>query len=94
MIGSWKDRELERLFKTGRSRRIDPRLQKRCINRLTTLDAAPRGDLRSLYQPGYELHPWEGYANRWSISVSGPWRILFNWIDGEAKDVELYNPHG
>lgn len=92
MIASWRNRDLRDLFETGRSRRIDTKLTRRAMARLTALNEAT--DLRELYSPGYELHKWQGHTNRWSISVSGPWRITFTWINGEAHDVDLENPHG
>lgn len=91
MIRSWKSTELKELFETGRSRRIDQKLQKRTVARLTALNAAR--DLRDLHLPGYELHKWEGFAARWSISVSGHWRILFDWHNGEPHNVDLAQPH-
>jgi proteic killer suppression protein len=93
MIKSWKHAELKTLFETGKARRIDTKLQKRCIARLTALDSAK--DLRDLYgMSGYELHKWSGYDTKWSISVSGHWRITFDWIKGEAYNVDLEQPHG
>lgn len=92
MIKSWKNPHLRELFETGASRRIDTRLHKRCIARLTALNGTT--DIRTLYLPGYELHKWEGASKtKWSISVSGPWRITFEWIKGEAYDVDLEQPH-
>ena len=92
MIKTWKSAGLRELFETGTSRRVDPKLHKRAIARLTALNAA--NDLRPLYLPGYELHKWAGWTDKWSISVSGPWRITFIWTKGEAYDVDLENPHG
>lgn len=91
MITSWKSAELRELYETGSARRIDQKLHKRCRVRLDALNRAK--DLRELHQPGYELHKWEGYSTRWSISVSGHWRILFDWINGEARNVDLAQPH-
>lgn len=91
MIKTWKSNDLRDLFLTGRARRIDTKLQKRCVARLTLLNQAT--DLRSLYLPGYELHKWAGYTTKWSISVSGHWRITFDWINGEAHNVDLEQPH-
>jgi len=35
--------------------------------------------------PGYRLHPLKGRAkNRWSIWVSGNWRLTFEFKDGNA----------
>jgi proteic killer suppression protein len=91
MITSWKSAALRELFETGSSRRVDQKLQKRCLGRLEVLNRAK--DLRELHLPGFELHKWAGFQTRWSISVSGQWRILFDWINGEARDVDLAQPH-
>jgi proteic killer suppression protein len=92
MITSWKSQALRELFETGSSRRVDTKLQKRALARLAALNATK--DLRQLYLPGYELHKWGGHTDRWSISISGPWRITFTWVKGEARDVDIENPHG
>jgi proteic killer suppression protein len=91
MIKTFKDTELRTLFETGKARRIDTKLQKRAIGRLEALNAAT--DLRTLYLPGYELHKWSGFDTKWSISVSGHWRITFDWINGDAYNVALEQPH-
>lgn len=92
MIKTWKSAALKELFETGKARKIDTKLQKRCIARLAALNAA-RG-LPDLHLPGYELHKWAGgWENKWSISVSGHWRITFDWHNGEAHNVDLEQPH-
>ena len=91
MIKSWKNAELQKLFETGSSRKIDQKLQKRCVARLTALNGT--NDLRKLFQPGFELHKWAGYQTKWSISVSGHWRITFDWLNNEAYNVDLEQPH-
>jgi len=91
MIVSFKSRDVRELWENGRSRRIDTKLARRAMERLTVLNAA--NDLRDLHLHGYELHKWAGHTDRWSISVSGHWRITFTWIKGEAHDVDLEQPH-
>ncbi|WP_291854934.1 type II toxin-antitoxin system RelE/ParE family toxin [Bradyrhizobium sp.] len=92
MIKSWKNRDLRDFFETGRARRIDTKLQRRIAARLTALNQAK--GLPDLNIHGYELHKWSGaYVNKWSISVSGHWRITFTWINGDAHDVDLEQPH-
>jgi len=91
MIKTWNNADLQALFETGKARRIDTKLQKRCIARLTALNAAT--DLRQLYLPGYELHKYPNFESRWSISVSGHWRIIFDWNKGDAYNVDLTQPH-
>ena len=44
--------------------------------------------------PGYRLHPLKGDRNGfWSISISGNWRVVFRFDDGDAHDVELVDYH-
>ena len=44
--------------------------------------------------PGYRLHPLKGDRNGfWSISISGNWRVVFRFDDGDAYDVELVDYH-
>ena len=44
--------------------------------------------------PGYRLHPLKGDRNGfWSISISGNWRIVFRFDDGDVYDVELVDYH-
>jgi len=90
-IRTWKSRELKELFETGRARRMDSTLARRCLDRLAVLNRAT--DTRQLDVHGYALHPWKGWKNKWSISVSGQWRITFAWENGHAYDVDLEQPH-
>ena len=40
--------------------------------------------------PGYRLHPLKGNLKEfWSITVSGNWRIIFRFGDGNVHDVDL-----
>ena len=44
--------------------------------------------------PGFRLHPLKGgRAGRWSVRVSGNWRVVFRFEDGEAVDVDLIDYH-
>ena len=44
--------------------------------------------------PGFRLHPLKGdRAGQWSIRVSGNWRVVFRFEDGEAVDVDLIDYH-
>ena len=48
----------------------------------------------SAYAPGFRLHPLKGdRAGQWSIRVSGNWRVVFRFEDGEAVDVDLIDCH-
>ena len=44
--------------------------------------------------PGYRLHPLRGdRRGQWSVRVSGNWRIVFRFVEGEAVDVDLIDYH-
>ena len=44
--------------------------------------------------PGFRLHPLKGdRAGQWSVRVSGNWRVVFRFEDGEAVDVDLVDYH-
>jgi proteic killer suppression protein len=44
--------------------------------------------------PGMWLHRLSGdLAGLWSLSVSGNWRIVFRFQDGDAFDVDLVDYH-
>lgn len=44
--------------------------------------------------PGFKLHPLKGkLKNRWSISVSGNWRITFEFHDGNAFVLDYEDYH-
>ncbi len=74
---------------TGVPRELVPRLRRV----LTTLAEAHRpADLAT--RPGYRLHPLKGnMAGRWSIRVSGNWRVVFRFKDMEAVEVDLLDYH-
>jgi proteic killer suppression protein len=54
------------------------------------LDAATGSEQVNL--PGYHFHALRG-EGRWSIRVSGNWRITFGWDGVDAVDVDLEDYH-
>jgi toxin HigB-1 len=57
---------------------------------LRALSAAGRPEQMNL--PGYHFHSLRG-ARRWSIRVSGNWRVTFGWVGSNAIDVDLEDYH-
>ena len=80
------------MFEHGDSRRLNPAHVRRI--RRVLADLAVASSPKELDQPGYRLHPLQG-AERglWSVRVSGNWRIVFRFVDGEAMDVDLIDYH-
>jgi len=91
MIQSFRHRGLERLWNNGDPRGIRGDLRDRVQTRLTALDAAH--DLRELGVPGWGFHRLHGEPVRFALSVNGPWRITFEWEDGNALRVDLEQYH-
>ncbi len=49
---------------------------------------------RSADAPGFRLHPLKAdRAGKWSVRVSGNWRVVFRFEDGEIVDVDLIEHH-
>ncbi len=92
MLQSFDHKGLKELFETGKSRRVRQDLQKRCLQ---ILDALHRSEkLGDLALPGLRLHPDSRYRpKRWRIDVNGPWRITFEFEEGEARKVGLVQDH-
>jgi len=92
MIQSFASKGLKELFETGRSRRVRQDLAKRCIQILDALYHAKTLD--DLKLPGLRLHPDSRYKPvRWRVDVNGPWRITFEFQDGDAYKVDLVQDH-
>ncbi len=71
---------------------VGPGLAERVSLALADLDDARKPS--DLDLPGYRLHPLKGNLKGfWSIAVSGNWRIVFRFDDGDAYDVDLVDYH-
>jgi len=93
MIKSWKHKGLKGLFLKGSKKGIRPDTAERLQRRLDVLDAA--NSLDALGLPGFRLHPLSGdMRGRYSIRVTGNWRITFRLEDGDVFDVDLEDYHG
>lgn len=91
MIQSFRHKGLAELFERGRSRRVQQSLQARCLRRLEALDQTE--SLTDLNIPGFNFHGLQGLPKRYSIHVSGPWCITFEWEGEEALRVDLEQYH-
>ena len=92
MIKSWKDSATRRFAEAGKSK-FSGLDQRRAIELLNMLDAAP--SLRAINPlKSVGLHKLKGdRREQWAISVNGPWRICFRFRDGDAYDVEINDYH-
>ena len=93
MIVSFRDTETEKLWRTGRSRKLPADLQRGAFRRLALLNAALTLDNLRV-PPGNKLEPLRGdRAGEYSIRINDQYRICFRWQDGNALDVEVVDYH-
>jgi len=93
MIVSFANKETEKLFATGKSKKLPPEIITRAIMRLTQLDSAREvSDL--LMPPSNRLEALSGNrAGQWSVRINDQWRICFSFANCEATDVEITDYH-
>jgi proteic killer suppression protein len=93
MIRSFRDEALERCWREGRCEKIRPDLRRRVLAKLDMMDAVRAiDDLRA--PPGNRLHALKGdWSGFWAIAVSGPWRLVFRFRDGDIHDIALEQYH-
>jgi toxin HigB-1 len=93
MIASFRDKETERLWQSGRSRRLPADLQRRAFKKLAILNAAVTLDNLKVL-PGNQLEALRGNrAGQHSIPVNDQYRVCFVWRDGNAFEAELVDYH-
>ena len=92
MIRSIKHKGLQRFFETGNMSGIQAKHASLISDRLAALDTAR--SIHDMDVPGYRLHPLKGrMRDRWSIKISGNWRLTFEFIDGDAYVVDYEDYH-
>ena len=92
MIRSFRHRGLRQFYENDDPSRVAAALRSKVQRVLSGLDAA--GSPQALDIPGYRLHPLKGsLAGFWSVTVSGNWRIVFRFEDGDAFDIDLLDYH-
>lgn len=92
VIRTFRHRGLKRLYERDDPTRLAADLAERITLVLADLDDA--SNPREIDLPGYRLHPLKGnLKGLWSISVSGNWRIIFRFEDGDVYDVDLVDYH-
>lgn len=92
MIKSFKHKGLRRFFETGSLAGIQASHANRLRMQLAALDTAQTIDDMDL--PGFRLHSLKGERSGiWSITVSGNWRVTFEFFDGNAHIVNYEDYH-
>ncbi|MEA5445700.1 type II toxin-antitoxin system RelE/ParE family toxin [Gammaproteobacteria bacterium AB-CW1] len=92
MIKSFRHKGLKRFYASGSTAGIQPDHAKRLRMQLAALDTAIQ--IEDMDIPGFGLHPLKGkQKGRWSIRVSGNWRLTFEFRDGHAYILDYEDYH-
>lgn len=91
MIRSCRDREVQCLLNRKFTRRFQG-IEAVARLRLALLDAAT--SLADLRLPGLRLEALKGdRKGQYSIRINDQYRICFQWLDGDAHNVEIVDYH-
>ena len=93
MIVSFADKETERLFITGKSKRFPASIGKTSLRKLDYLNRAKAlQDLQA--PPGNHLEALKGdLKGKYSIRIDDQFRVVFRFSGGDASDVEVTDYH-
>ena len=92
MILSFRHKALRKYFETGESRGLNVPDQKRIARILLALEACSKPEDMNL--PGYRFHSLAGnQKGRYSVRVTGNWRVTFGWDGEDVTDVDLEDYH-
>jgi proteic killer suppression protein len=93
VIVSFRDEGTERLWQSGRSRRLPADLELRAFKKLAILNAAITLDNLRV-PPGNQLERLRGDRDgQHSIRINDQYRVCFAWRDGNAFEVEIVDYH-
>lgn len=93
MIKSFKNKEVEKIFRRDFSRKLPVDIQQMALRKLKMLQVAVNiNDLR--VPPNNRLEKLKGHRKgQYSIRINDQWRICFKWQDGHAFQVEIVDYH-
>jgi proteic killer suppression protein len=93
MIRTIKHAGLKRLFERDETKGLTADKIKRIKAILFALETATSPEQLNLF-PGARVHPLKGdLKGYWSASISGNWRIIFRYDEGDVYDVDLVDYH-
>ena len=94
LIRSVRHKGLRRFFDSGGQdvSGINPAHREKLSDQLAMLDAAR--EITDMDIPGWNLHALKGrFKSRYSVRVSGNWRLTFEFANGDAQRVDYEDYH-
>jgi len=93
MILSFKSKETEKIWDGERSAKLPGEIQEIARRKLRMINNSQNiADLRVPPSNKLEKLEWK-LAGHYSIRINDQWRIVFNWVSGNALDVEITDYH-
>jgi len=91
VVASFRNKGLEEIYLTGKTRRIGAEYVRKCVRLLQSLEVATAPE--DMNVTGYRFHSLHGKPRRWSVRVTGNYRITFGWSGENAHDVDFEDYH-
>ena len=92
MIESFRHKGLLQLFENDNVKGVSAEHVRKIRQILATLHAAET--IEALRLPTFGLHPLKGdHRGFWAVTVRANWRIIFQFENGKASDVDLVDYH-
>ena len=92
MIKSFKNKQLKRFFLSGDHKGIHSSHRKKLERMLDLLDSIQ--EISDMNYPGSALHKLNPKnENRWAVKVSGNWRLVFVFENGDVFEVDYTDYH-
>ena len=91
MLVGFRNKGLEEIYFTGKTRRIGSEYVRKCVRILQSLEVATLPEEMNV--TGYRFHSLRGNPQRWSVRVTANFRITFGWSGENALDVDLEDYH-
>jgi len=91
MIGGFRHKGLEELYRTGKTRRIGASEIGKCMRILQLLEVASKPD--DLNIAGFRFHRLRRSEQCWSLRVTANDRITFGWVGESAVDIDYEDYH-
>ncbi len=91
MIWSFRSKALRRFAEEGDASKLPVRDQDRLRRQLARLDASAAPEDMNI--PGFHFHALHGRPKRYSVRVTGNYRLTWQWEDGNAVLVDLEDYH-
>jgi proteic killer suppression protein len=92
MIRNFSHKGIEKFFSTGSKAGIQSSHAPKLARQLARLNLAKT--IADMNVPGWNLHQLKGKrTGHWAVSISGNWRLIFEFIDGDALNVDYDDYH-